>query len=391
MVRVTFSIFCLALTTTTFVRGVNAEHPTRPTTPALLARYQSLSTQSNPSALDKFNLAVHLLNNSLPNSSSLAKVVTLLHSASAEGHTRATYLLAEFYQSGIHVNRDSERAEQLRAEAIRRDIEAGRVPETPLGLLSCGEMLRDERLSTVAAGLPDALAYSVGWCLIAGGHKERQQEGVRLAIRAAAGGDIRAQVTVGSLYESGSLLEKSPSKAALWYLRAFNANDRSSVALEAGYRYVLLWIQRLIPQDLAAVRAVLSDLVRYNHIEGKVVAAQLAFSEKLAVFAPEETFQLATDVATAGYGVGYLLTAACHERGIGTRQDWAKAIEFYRRAGEAGLPIGYARLGDIYALGLGRQPDAALALDAYQKAANLGYMPAEANLAALKRLASANR
>lgn len=391
MVRFASRFFCLLLVLVISVQRADAERAHRTTTKSLLSTYQALAERSDLTAMEKFTFAAHLLKNSLPNSNSLSKAITLLHSASDEGEVRALYLLSELYQGGVHVNRDSERAEQFLAEAVKRDAGAGRAPEIPLGLFSCAEMLKNEGLASSAVRLPDAAAYTIGWCLLTGGHKERRAEGVRLVMRAASAGDTRAQLTVGSLYDSGSLLTKSPAKAADWYIRAFSSVDRSSVELEAGYRYLLLWLRRLIPEDLGAVRMILSELVRYNHIEGKLLAAQLAFSEKLDIFNSSETFQLASEIATAGYGIGYLLTAACHERGFGTQQNWTKAAELYQRAGDTGLAIGYARLGDIYAMGLGRQPDAALALTAYQRAVELGYKEAEPNLLTVKQRVSASK
>jgi len=391
MQRLAMRVLTVAALLAVTVHAGAAERAAPPTTKSLLEAYDKLAGMGDSaSAADKLKLAAHILRNSLPNSHSLAKIVTLVHAAAEAGNVDALYFLSELYRDGIHVNRDHEMAEVYRSRAVSLDMAAGRAAQIPLQLLTCSEMLSEDSRRTLAQRVkrvPDADAYFIGWCYLTSPYKELYAEGVQLAKRAAEAGDTNAQLALGALYEEGRFLASSPRQAGEWYMRAFNSIDRSATSLEAGYRYLQLWLGGKVKEDMVAIRGILTELVRSNNPEGKLLAAQLAFSDKLQLLDPAEMFRLASDAALAGYGTGYLLAAVCHERGLGTRKDWAKAAEFYRKAGKSGLAVGSARLGDIYAMGLGQKPDAALALAAYQEAVDLGYTAAQKNLTILKQKA----
>ncbi len=69
-----------------------------------------------------------------------------------------------------------------------------------------------------------------------------------------------------------------------------------------------------------------------------------------------------------------------HITGRGVPQDYARAVEWYRKAAEQGHTIAQSNLGFMYAIGLGVLQDYAEAVKWFRKAAEQGHAKAQYNL-----------
>ena len=87
--------------------------------------------------------------------------------------------------------------------------------------------------------------------------------------------------------------------------------------------------------------------------------------------------------AEQGYAAGQFTLGAMYQYGLGVKQDYKKAVELYRKAAEQGNDAGQNNLGYMYWQGLGVKQDYKKAVELFRKAAeqgndagqnNLGYM-----------------
>jgi len=78
-------------------------------------------------------------------------------------------------------------------------------------------------------------------------------------------------------------------------------------------------------------------------------------------------------------------SVSCMQTGRGAMQDYAEAIQWYRKAAEQGHANGQCNLGVMYANGRGVMQDYAEAIQWYRKAAEQGVVNA---VSALKRLSA---
>jgi TPR repeat protein len=81
--------------------------------------------------------------------------------------------------------------------------------------------------------------------------------------------------------------------------------------------------------------------------------------------------------------VGRYWLAVCHDNGVGTVQDPAKAFALFRQSAESGYPPALCDLGVCYENGQGTEPDLSKALALYREAARRGYPMGQCNLGVL--------
>ncbi|WP_104732155.1 tetratricopeptide repeat protein [Helicobacter salomonis] len=76
-----------------------------------------------------------------------------------------------------------------------------------------------------------------------------------------------------------------------------------------------------------------------------------------------------------GYAGGYFYAGAMYENGSleGIPKDYAKAMQYYQKAADMGEPAAYNNLGIMYAHGKGVKRDKEKARQYYQKACNMGF------------------
>ncbi len=91
----------------------------------------------------------------------------------------------------------------------------------------------------------------------------------------------------------------------------------------------------------------------------------------------DSLFSEMNKLAEQGYAKAQFRLGWLYERGVGVRQDYAKAREWYERAMQNGDDFALARMGLLYELGLGVEKDYATAREYYSRALRaenaLGY------------------
>jgi hypothetical protein len=101
---------------------------------------------------------------------------------------------------------------------------------------------------------------------------------------------------------------------------------------------------------------------------------QLARALESAKLEPEKQFALALKAATGGYFAAMAPVGHAYRDGVGTAQDYAKAVEWFGKAAEHGDARSAARLGYMFEEGLGVGKDRARANDFYKTSAELGNL-----------------
>ena len=101
---------------------------------------------------------------------------------------------------------------------------------------------------------------------------------------------------------------------------------------------------------------------------------QAAWADDVPDF--KETLQAAEQGnADAQFNLGVM-----YDTGQGVRQDYAQAVQWYRKAAEQGLADAQYNLGVMYKEGRGVRQDDAQAVQWYRKAAEQGHAKAQYNL-----------
>ncbi len=98
-----------------------------------------------------------------------------------------------------------------------------------------------------------------------------------------------------------------------------------------------------------------------------------------------ETNSVAQLIAEADHGnaVAQCQLGDCYRLGQGVRQDWVRAVEWYRKAAEQGNADAQYKVGLSYSNGTGVATNAAEGLKWYRKAAEQGNAPAQNMVAAI--------
>ncbi|MCQ2573379.1 MAG: hypothetical protein MJ182_05755 [Treponema sp.] len=84
--------------------------------------------------------------------------------------------------------------------------------------------------------------------------------------------------------------------------------------------------------------------------------------------------------AEQGFALGQNNLGLMYENGQGVPQDYAKAVDWYKKSAEQGFAISQNNLGDMYEYGKGVPQDYAKAVDWYKKSAEQGNASAQCNL-----------
>lgn len=101
-------------------------------------------------------------------------------------------------------------------------------------------------------------------------------------------------------------------------------------------------------------------------------------------FDPEKAFEMFSMAATQGDPEAMFELGKLHEKGIGTKQDVAKALELYQKSADLGFADAINDLGFLYYQGAsGLKRDQAKGVDLFLKAADLRHPQAMYNIAAL--------
>jgi TPR repeat protein len=170
--------------------------------------------------------------------------------------------------------------------------------------------------------------------------KELHEKTPTWYMKAAAKGNVEAQLHLGRLYEEGMDIEQSDAEAAKWYREAAEQGD-----------------------------AVAQGNLGLMYEEGRGVEQSDAEAVKWYQKAAEQ------GDARAQSNLGLMC-----EEGRGVEQSDEEAVKWFRKAGEQGDTSGQNRLGSMYANGRGVEQSDEEAVKWFRKAAEQGHARAQRNL-----------
>jgi TPR repeat protein len=251
-----------------------------------------------------------------------AKAFEQYRMAAERGSARAESKLGYLYQNGLGVTKDIDQARIWRQKvADQGNVDA----KTALRQLQIQPNPPDQTASTNPP--PEA-----------GPQEQSLAEQYR---KTADQGDPAAQRNLGVLYESGWGVTKDIEQARLWYQKAANQGDALAT----------MAIKRLQPQQSPPKQAASPN------------PSPAAANQEQSLTPAEENQR----------GDAYYY-------GRGVEPDYAKAMEWYRKAADRGLAVAQYNVGVIS--GVARDIEQAKIW--YEKAADQGYAPAKAELGRLQ-------
>lgn len=171
--------------------------------------------------------------------------------------------------------------------------------------------------------------------------EQRQQAFSQLSELAHEKGDLRAQVSMGILYEEGTFVGQDERKALEYYLMA--AQSGSTGAMNNIGNFFL-------------------------HGKGVEKDYDKAFA----------WYQKATELS--GNAAAECSLGMCYQYGYGTKIDYEKARSFYEASAKQGLGLAYYRMGLLYEQGLGVTKDVRMAKQYFGEALHRGYREAALKL-----------
>lgn len=155
----------------------------------------------------------------------LEKSLSLCQQAYAVGDAEAARFLGTFYEDGVGVDRDLDRARELYAEAADNGFV---LANYSLGNLLFRQQQYDEALARWAQGAEAGDAYSIvslGLCFQEGAVVERDiEEAIRLYQHAAEAGNSEAIIRLAILYRDGIGVEADAGKMNELLLQAKELN-----------------------------------------------------------------------------------------------------------------------------------------------------------------------
>jgi hypothetical protein len=155
----------------------------------------------------------------------------------------------------------------------------------------------------------------------------------------AESGDVRAQISVASMYLSGMGIPQSLTEAMKWYRPAANQGH---------------------PLAQYSLAIILFDIDPEESIH-------------LLFRAANQNVTLAQSLLGDIYSGSYNLPGNIQE----SLRDISEAIKWYTKAGEGGFSYAYHRLGEIFSDGKETEKDERQSIKYYQEAAQEGYEPSQ--------------
>ncbi len=258
--------------------------------------------------------------------------------AAEQDHPEAMILTAYQYENGKGVKVDYEKALEwlARAEHSCRLRLEGELPEKDRNYYeSLLEDVDHQRKHCESVSCVEMIGRED--CPM----EQRQQAFSRLSELAHEEGDLRAQVSMGVLYEEGTFVEQDDRKALEYYLMA--AGNGSTGAMNNIGNFFL---------------------------HGKGVAKDYG-----KAFA---WYQKAAELS--GNAAAECSLGMCYQYGYGTKIDYEKARCFYELSAKQGLGLAYYRMGLLYEQGLGVVKDIRIAKQYFGEALDRGCREAALKL-----------
>jgi TPR repeat protein len=187
----------------------------------------------------------------------------------------------------------------------------------------------------------------------------------------ADAGDSKAQLALGTVYQSGTLAPDGSAQhdyagAAYWYHRA---SDRGEA--QAAYQLAILYRDGLgLPADASQSFQLLQKAAEANYVPAMPLLSDVYAEQKTAVSGERATYW-AMKAANAGDAKGWMVLGFEYDTGKlgGDPPYWhQRAMEAYKKAADGGNCIAMMEIGELYANGNGVRADRAQAESWHMKA-----------------------
>jgi len=187
----------------------------------------------------------------------------------------------------------------------------------------------------------------------------------------ADAGDSKAQLALGTIYQSGTLAADGSAQhdyagAAYWYHRA---SDRGEA--QAAYQLAILYRDGLgVPADESQSFRLLQKAAEANYVPAMPLLSDVYAEQKTAVSGERATYW-AMKAANAGNAKGWMVLGFEYDTGKlgGDPPYWhRRAMEAYKKAADGGNCVAMMEIGELYANGNGVRADRAQAESWHAKA-----------------------
>jgi TPR repeat protein len=175
-------------------------------------------------------------------------------------------------------------------------------------------------------------------------------------------GDVKAQVALGRLYDSGKVgqdgtVQHDYAGAAYWYHQASDHGDA-----QAAYELALLYREGLgVAADAAKSFQLLQKAAEANYVPAMPMLSN-AYADQKTPVSPQRATYWATKAAEAGDATGRLILGFEYASGKlgGNPPVWyTRAMEEFRKAADGGNCLAMMAIGELYSSGKGVPADKA--------------------------------
>ncbi len=313
-----------------------------------------------------------------PGGPDYAQGIRAFHQARSDGNVVAIRNLASYYEEGLGVEKDLDRARKLYEKAANAGLPSAmtRLGQAALhgtwGEPSIPEAFQWLQQSAKAGG---GVAMSeLGWAYLKGKIQPLDvATGVDWCERAIRKGNTFAMRYLGAVYADGELVPRDYSKTfALWELAVahgdiFTMESLAELSEQLGNLATSRdWIQR--GAEAGNTNCMVKNGLAF--LNGNGVPQNLDIAA--------HWFAKAADAGSA-WGMSNL--AHCYYHGKGVPQDYQKSAQWYLQAANAGDAHSMNALGDLYYDGRGVSQDFESAAQWFAKAAEAGNVLGMSNLA----------
>lgn len=250
----------------------------------------------------------------------LAKAFEYSYKAMIEGEKRAGLILAPFYEKGIVVEKDTEKAKTIYQETFDYLHKMAFEEEDDDAIFRLGNIYFN--------GLPQI------------GIKQDFRMALELYLKVEDENDM-VQNDLGVIYANGLGVEQNYKKAVYWYSQAAEKQNKEAISNLANC-YLL---GRGVEQD------------------------------------DRKAAEYHSKAASLGNPASQNLLGQMYLKGKGMEQNYTKAIYWLRKACENEVLHAFAPLGDCYRKGLGVEMDEKKAFELYQKGAQMGDLCSKLSMA----------
>lgn len=301
----------------------------------------------------------------------LQRAFNFYRSAADLGDFLAMNIVGEFYLKGTGTRTNSEYAFNYFKHSA-----SGSIPSAYRNLGLCYKngigCMTDANRAVEYLGMSAEAGDVIGQYELGLGYLEgietiqNYEKGIEWLTLAAENGHAHAAYLLGYDYMAGNRLEQNPSKAFKYLRMAAECNDgeaffylaecyQDGIGIDQDYSEALLWYE--IAAENGDFRALARIGIIYEYGLGVEKNIDLAYDHYFSA-------------AQKGDPYGQFCLGYCYLSGTCTEQNYEEAVKWFRAAAEAGLSHAQNNLGACYEDGLGVAQNDTKAFENYLKAAH---------------------